>query len=201
MPTPDAGSPTTGDSTLSLPLGDAIVTVVRGAAGLAQSVVDSYSQGATPDQARGLLADLVDVGFTTAGSIAKVLTDGLRSVPSRSAEEPALLPRVHVGATLRLPLVVENTSDSASESIAFSADVLGEGGSPVDGVAVDFSPASLSVGPHDFEKLTVRIAVPLSAAPGPCRALIVGGDGWFVTEVPFLVLADDSTRDDQVPVD
>lgn len=198
--TPDGGRPSPGGPAQSLPLGDIVSLVVGSATGLAQSVVQSYSRSApSTEGARLLLADLVDVGMTTAGSVAKVVAAGLRgdsmpTAPSGAGSFPATpseaeaSPRVHAGATLRLPLVIENTAEEASPEVGFTGEVAGPDGQPVDGAGISFSPDTLVVAAHDFEKLTVRIRVPEDAEPGMYRGRIVGGDGWFATEVRYEVM-------------
>ena len=114
------------------------------------------------------------------------------------AEEPPPVPtapEVHAGSTLRVPLSVENPADSPLDlAMACTGAARLDGGGGATGVpelaaAVRFEPASLSVAPRDFEKLTVYIDVPAGVAAGPHRVAIADADGSFTATLDVRVLA------------
>ncbi len=101
-------------------------------------------------------------------------------------------PRVARGAVLRVPLLVENAGADPTPELDFDATgvqrVSAVNGGAGDGIGVDqvtFTPTTLTVGPRDFEKLTVRIHTAPGTATGTYRATVTGGGGWFSTVIEF----------------
>lgn len=155
--------------------------------------------------------DLVRFGSEAAGNVINLLAAGARTgvnlgtragravAPERGAAPAAApaasLPMVSTGSTLRVPLLVENTGQAPTRSLTFATTSLLRSGCPdaaectcLSSEVVSFSPETLVVAAHDFEKLTVRFAVPSDATPGDYTAAIVAGDGWFSTTIRFTVL-------------
>lgn len=155
--------------------------------------------------------DLVRFGSEAAGNVISLVAAGARTgvdlgaragravTPDRGtaprAATAAALPTVSTGSTLRVPLLVENTGQAPTRSLTFATTSLLRSGCPdaaactclaVD--AVTFTPETLVVAAHDFEKLTVRLAVPAETTPGDYTASIVAGDGWFSTTIRFSVV-------------
>lgn len=131
----------------------------------------------------------VNLGARASRAVTPERGAGPRPAPSRT------LPMVTRGSTLRVPLLVENTGQTPTRSLTFAitsllradcADAADCTCLPMD--AVSFRPETLVVAAHDFEKLTVRIAVPATATPGSYTASITAGDGWFSTTIGFSVV-------------
>ena len=105
---------------------------------------------------------------------------------------PPTRPTVKRGATLRMPLSIENPSATDAEELAFVPLELrfrgtGPGASlPQD--SMRFEPEVLKVAPRDFEKLTVFVDVPKNAALGRHEARIGLAGGDFETSIRFDVV-------------
>jgi hypothetical protein len=100
-----------------------------------------------------------------------------------AAAQESNLPTVHCGATLRIPLSVENPNPEAMSDMRFACLKV-SGGEVSAGQLLGpddfrFEPELLSVAPRDFEKLTVYIDVPETAAPGSYEATIGPSPGDF----------------------
>jgi hypothetical protein len=123
----------------------------------------------------------------------QITPNGADSTATSSASTnpaPISKPRIHQGASLRVPLSIENPGDHPMGPIVFQTrdlQFLGdpESGTPLIGESVSFAPAELTIQPHDFEKLTVFIDVPTGAAPGAYRALIGSVTNNFHTTIEF----------------
>jgi hypothetical protein len=63
-------------------------------------------------------------------------------------------------------LSVDNPGQEVMEAITPRLTQVLHEGAPHDGLAVSFTPETLTVQPRDFEKLVVSVAVPADAAPG-----------------------------------
>lgn len=156
--------------------------------------------------------DLVRFGSEAAGNVLGLVAAGARTgvnlgarasravTPERgSATRPApaaSLPMVTTGSTLRVPLLVENTGQTPTRSLTFATTSLlradcadAAGCTCLSTDVVSFTPETLVVAAHDFEKLTVRFAVPADAPTGAYTAAIAAGDGWFTTTIRFTVVA------------
>jgi hypothetical protein len=104
---------------------------------------------------------------------------------------------VTAGSTLRIPLLVENSTLSSTGEVGFvvrsiertdaqSTDASTQWALPA-GI-ISFDPVSMVIGPRDFEKLTVRVATAPEMPAGHYHAVIVGRDGWFTTHVSFEII-------------
>lgn len=113
----------------------------------------------------------------------------------KAAAKPQAAPVVPVverGATLRIPLSIENPGDEPMQGMAFGCTAI-EGhataaGLPLSKAALRFQPEILDVAPKDFEKLTVFINTAEDTAPGDYTATIGLGGGTFESHVPFKVV-------------
>jgi hypothetical protein len=173
-------------------------------------------KGASP-AATDPIGAMVHYGLATvrnvAGGVAGVLPSLIPSVrlrPTASSETTGAgqnaastvsqgagadtLPSVHQGATLRIPLSVENPSDQPLLGLMLRCEALEFAGqdraAALNPGALRFVPAALSIAPRDFEKLTVFIDVPATAAPGRYVARIDAGEGDFAIQLGFHILAD-----------
>lgn len=141
-----------------------------------------------------IVRNLLGLVFTVVGSASETASKtGTAGANNKPATATAAGPAVHQGGTLRIPLSVENPGAEPMENLAFrckdlKASKLGPG-APVDGKAFRFEPQTLSIGPLDFEKVTLFIDAGPQAAPGHYVAAIgIGGDAIELT-VAFQVLA------------
>jgi hypothetical protein len=195
-----------------------LLGLIEAALGVGESVARSVAQATTDKplaarENRPPLEEMVRLGVLSAGNVVSSVVGGAgmrarvprdktpataaTGTPGPTAEAGQSRPRVTAGSTLRIPLLVENSSTAATDDVLFAARSIDQldakqpsnaGTRPMT-EAVSFTPPSLLIGPRDFEKLTVRIATSLDTAPGAYRAVIVGGDGWFSTEIHFDVVA------------
>lgn len=196
------------------PLTDRLTEVVDAGLQLGASLARRLAEvtGSPEQQESGVpVDDLVRFGSEAAGNVLGLVAAGARTgvnlgarasravTPERGAGQPAApaanQPMVTRGSTLRVPLLVENTGQAPTRPLTFATTSLLRAGCPdaadctclpVD--IVSFSPETLIVGAHDFEKLTVRLAVPSGATPGGYTASITAGDGWFSTTISFAVV-------------
>ncbi len=103
--------------------------------------------------------------------------------PQATAAPDSSLPTVHCGATLRIPLSVENPGQEAMAEMRFACLEVSGGevsaGQLLGPEVFRFEPELLSVAPRDFEKLTVYVDVPETAAPGTYEAKIGPSPGDF----------------------
>lgn len=109
-------------------------------------------------------------------------TLGVRRAPTAGARGgggQAGRPRVKPGATLRVPLSIENTGDKPMAGLVPAVRAVKRDGA--DGLndlpiaAIRFKPGDLSVAPKDFEKLTVFVAVPAQAPGGHYEVILALG--------------------------
>jgi hypothetical protein len=131
-----------------------------------------------------------DVRQASAGSPIASAQPG-RTVEAQTAAAPAH-PTVHRGATLRIPLSIENPGPEPMVGLRFTCPSLSggdsEAGLPLSPTAIRFEPETLTVAPKDFDKLTVYVDVPADAASGRYVATIALSDGTFETSLQFEVV-------------
>jgi hypothetical protein len=101
-----------------------------------------------------------------------------------------VLPRVHQGATLRMPLSIENPGPEPMTDMVIKCLSLialsSEAGELLKGSAVRLQPESLSIEPRDFEKLVVYIDTTTQTATG-LYELVLGTES-FQTRLQFQVI-------------
>ena len=143
---------------------------------------------------------IVRYGVTAMGNVASAAwssTDGLRKAGSsvlRSAGSKAASatktpstrsaassgPRVQPGATLRVPLSVENPGDTPMRELSPRVRAIRRAGADATSVivpeSVRFTPGLFDVAPRDFEKLTVYVPVPQDAPEGTYEVILALGD-------------------------
>jgi hypothetical protein len=107
-------------------------------------------------------------------------------------------PRVHAGATLRVPLSVENTGERPMQGLQPRVQALRHAGgngadatSVIPVAAVRFAPERFDVAPRDFEKLTVFVAVPGDATAGAYELVLALGPEEPDLRIGFAVVAAD----------
>ncbi|MGA8029826.1 MAG: hypothetical protein WB992_22005 [Bryobacteraceae bacterium] len=145
----------------------------------------------------GPFADMIHYGVETASNVARLVIRGIpstvRSTSAASGAASALAhPTVHAGSTLRIPLSIENPSDAEMLQMAFRCESLTYQGDdsklPLTAEALLLQPATLSIAPHDFEKLTVFITTTEATATGIYLAKIALSGGGFESMLRFEVV-------------
>ena len=117
----------------------------------------------------------------------------MANLPSASPN-PTAFPTVHPGASLRIPLSIQNPTaepimEMAVTCLTVEAAVTGDGELlPVS--ALTLQPTTLTIAPQDFEKLTVWIETQPTTAPGVYRAVLGMGPENFETVLQFQVVTD-----------
>jgi hypothetical protein len=174
---------------------------------MAAASARATSRPLEPAESASPINRMVHYGFATAtnmfgavaggaGELTNVVTLGRSATAdataSSSPAQPASIPVAHCGSTLRIPLSIQNPSDSEMADMRFSClEVTGaqvDAGDPLTPEAFAFQPDVLTVQPTDFEKLTVFIEIPEVAAPGNYQAKIGSGEGGFEITLRFDVL-------------
>ena len=132
------------------------------------------------------LSAIVRYGVTAAGNVFGAVVSGVQGVkPSVGAvKTPSAArsagPRVARGATLRVPLSVENPSDRPMQDLSPRLRALRRGGIEANAAIapehIRFSPLAFEVAPHDFEKLTVTVSVPEDTPTGDYEVVFALGD-------------------------
>ena len=146
------------------------------------------------------ISAIVRYGVTAMGNLVSAVVSGTQGLkPSVGAIRPAgptaaapssagrsAGPRVAPGATLRVPLSVENPSDRPMRELRCgSADCLGVIGAE----RVRFGPECFEVAPHDFEKLTISVSVPPDTPAGDYEVVFALGDSEPDLKMGFAVTA------------
>jgi hypothetical protein len=102
-------------------------------------------------------------------------------------------PRTTPGATLRVPLSVENPSDRPMRDLRPRLRSLRRGTvDALDIISADcvrFAPEAFEVAPHDFEKLTVSVSVPAETPAGDYEVVFALGDEEPPLRMLFAVVA------------
>lgn len=170
------GEPRQSDNALNALVHYSIASVVN--------VVDAIVQGV--QDAR------VDAATGAGAASRRYPGDGTGGEQQSAASQ---LPAVHAGASLRLPLSIQNPGTEAMETLIFrclelrSAD---NGAAAVIGPEqLRFEPQTLTIAPLDFEKLTVFIDVPTEAPAGYYEAIIGTTSGAMRSTIGFNVLPAD----------
>jgi hypothetical protein len=136
----------------------------------------------------GAVAAIVRHGVTAAVNLVSQITDanqGMRAAAAAAAATqtqgtatPGSAGHVRPGATLRVPLSIENPgrepmTDLTPAVLSWSCD-----GNDTEAVAtVRFIPETLNIAPRDFEKLTVCVEVPDDACAGRYQLEIALAEG------------------------
>ena len=195
-PAPDLAGSLAGVVDAALGVGVSLARVMAEATALGQSVAPMPT--GTP-----AIQAIVRYGVTALGNVAqavisgaqtvrKAAPGGLASTPSAAAARAAG-PRVLAGATLRVPLSVENPSDRVMPGLRpLVRRVRRAGGADASDMlpasAVAFTPQSFDVAPHDFEKLVVQVAVPAELPEGGYELTLALGEDEPDLPINFAVL-------------
>lgn len=157
----------------------------------------------TPGQ--GPISEILQYGVAATANVLRIVPatigEAARGVASPvrprggAAKAPAPapgIPTVRDGASLRVPLSIENPTDRPMEDMRFAVarmDYQGAGaGLALPPSAIRIEPELLTVGPRDFEKLTVYVDVESGTATGRYVATIGLPNGAFEATLPFDVV-------------
>lgn len=150
------------------------------------------------------LAAIIHYGMAATGNMVSLVSEGMggafrprpaASGASTSSSSPASAPRVRPGATLRVPLSVENPSDRPMEGLTPHLRAIRQDGVEVPlsfvANAIRFLPATFSVAPRDFEKLTILIDLPENTPAGRYELVMALGPQEPDLPLLFDVVAND----------
>ncbi|NUO10044.1 MAG: hypothetical protein HUU08_15460 [Candidatus Brocadia sp.] len=155
-----------------------------------------------PKEEAGPLNAMVFYGVTAASNLANQLFSSFKATAERApraaqnmapvSSSSATLPTVRQGATLRIPLSIENPSSAPMVDMKFiclsiRAEKQGDSHS-LSNKAIRFEPKKLEVAPKDFEKLTVFIDIEVDTVPDVYEVTIGLVDGNFQMPLQFSVL-------------
>jgi hypothetical protein len=141
--------------------------------------VEAPPQGAAP------ISVMIHYSLAVVTNVVSLVTDTMKG---RTADAAGLAsrasgaaagPRVRPGASMRVPLSIENPSDRPMSGLAPLVRAVRRNGKdasadiPVS--AVRFAPTAINVAPKDFEKLTVFVAVPETAPAGSYEVTLALG--------------------------
>jgi hypothetical protein len=162
---------------------------------MAEATSTGRSVPAMPEGTPAILA-IVRYGVSAMGNVAQAVIEGTQSLGKRKAGGPGAAaaskassagaksatksvgPRVQAGSSLRVPLSVENPAEKAMLGLRPQLRGIFHLGQDASKrlPAPTFEPAELNVAPHDFEKLVVRLDVPVDAPPGVYELILALGD-------------------------
>lgn len=169
---------------------------------LTRAVATVTARGAPvpePSPDRGQIPDMIHYGLATASSLIRIVLPGaapapsVRPAPTNTPARPVPnSARVHRGSVLRIPLAIENPGPAPMLDLRFVCVELNasrlEDGKPLSIDAVRFEPASLTVQPNDFEKLTVYVMTSADTAQTTYSMVIGVADSDFQLTVQFEVV-------------
>jgi hypothetical protein len=183
--------------------------VVDATLDLATAVAKTFAETAAggkpvapPEGGAGPVAAILHYGIVGAASaIELVLSTVGRSADTAappppggaSAARPVEQPSVRRGSVLRVPLSIENPGTERMEGLTFTCLAMtgrpSGPGRPLERRHARVEPERLTVGPRDFEKLTVFVDTPPDTAPGDYEATIGLAGGGAEMRVRFAVVA------------
>lgn len=203
QPSPDIATGVANVIDAALGVGVALARVAAEATALGRAV-----EPVPPDTPA--LSAIVRYGVTAAGNLASALVSGAQGLkpgvstaarPASGSQASAKAtaaaraggPRVARGATLRVPLSVENPGERPMPGLVprwrATRTGVADASALIGPERVRFSPESFEVAPHDFEKLTVTVAVPAEAEPGNYEVVFALGDSEPDLKMAFAVTA------------
>lgn len=210
---PDEERPADPDASIADGIRDVISTTLDIGASVAKMVAEATSGGravAPPrnrDPINGIVhysvASVVNVVTTVATSANQARNaavpkpaqapGNMPASPAAETDQRPNLPTVHRGATLRIPLSIENPGAEPMDEMAFACLemrlVKRESEDGTYSVAwLRFEPQALSIAPNDFEKLTVFIDTPDDAALGHYQTSIGVSANAPVAVIDFYVI-------------
>lgn len=186
---------------LTLGAGASVAKIMARATAGNRSVAEPRQESSEFDQ-------LVHYGLATVVNVIGTIANGVNEFrnpeqqpvhqqPAGSAAPvenapPVEIPTVPAGATLRLPMSVENPGTEPMVDMYFTClDIQTSSGgdaSPLTPANIHIDPVPLTVDPKNFEKLTTSIAVPVATPPGRYHLTIGLSNGEFETTLLFEVL-------------
>lgn len=153
--------------------GALIDSAMKLSASVAQVVAEAATgkpQNAQPGDTH--LQTIVRHGTAAASGIVSTVTSAARATRATENGEDApfsteTLPTIVAGASLRVPLSVDNpTADAMSNLNPVLTELVHSDYEDGQGWNVSFEPEVFTVAPQDFEKLVVHVAVPEHAKEG-----------------------------------
>ncbi len=193
----------------SLPGTNAVNGLLRIGAGIARVAAEASSGKAQPErEGEAPLQAILRYGSTAAGSLIAMTVHAAREAglgssnsangsapptqspasagtaqPSAPAAPRPALPVLKPGGKLRLPMSIDNPSDSDMRAVTpklisitrLDGDQSGKAKAPA-GIKCTFTPAKLDIAAHDFEKLVVTVSATKKARSGDMRLLFSLGD-------------------------
>jgi hypothetical protein len=130
-----------------------------------------------------LLVDLVNVAVQSLDKLSQqLITVGgaeASSSPKSKANTAGAMPKVHpnkpvkAGTTVEIPMTLQNESDSPTEMFEFfSTDLVSGNGNRIAAGNITFSPATLTIAPHETAKVLITVKLPKNCKPGDYSGLI-----------------------------
>jgi hypothetical protein len=195
-------------------LGQSLAGVVDAVLGVGASLARVVAEATAPDgvveplpPSTPAFQAIVRYGVTAMGHVATALISGgerLRTGAAAGAGSPpspatpatarAGGPRVQAGATLRVPLSVENPGDRPMTGLSPRVRAFRvSGGADASGLlaaeTIRFAPGVFDVAPRDFEKLTVFLPVPEDMPAGAYELVLALGPQEPDLTIAFAVVA------------
>lgn len=170
---------------------------------VARSIAEGLSGRPQPPLAgESKVAGIVRYGTHALGSLVAMTVTAAReagiapgrnasAAPSASAAAPAApgIPHVAAGTSLRVPLSIDNPGTQPMTDL--TPRLIGarhDGAESAAPFTLQFAPASLSIAPHDFEKLVATIDLPADMPEGHWSALFaLGANAPDPNEIAFFV--------------
>lgn len=198
---------TTGVDDIATDVSDVIVAVLGIGAAIAKTFAEATSGSKKvpqPEDGRGPINVMIHYGMVGITNVVGVVAgtvgnkeDQENNVKQKNKEQTtSFVPVVEKGATLRIPLSIENPGGEPMQDMAFSCTLMESKptapGRPLTKAALRFQPEVLNIAPKDFEKLTVFIDTTEDTAPGNYTATIGIGIDTFKSKVHFEVIENSS---------
>lgn len=150
------------------------------------------------------ISAIVRYGVAAASNLASALMSGAQELkPTIGTMKPTAAsggtagrrgagPRVAPGATLRVPMSVENPSDQPMRDLQPRLRAVRRGSADASAVigadCIRFGPERFDVAPHDFEKLTVTVSVPPDVPAGDYEVVYALNDSDPDLKLAFAVM-------------
>lgn len=183
-------------------IADSLADLAQAGLGLGAVLARAAAEAATgeaqtddPEEPR--IRAIVRHGATATGGFLRLATQAARSAASpqqdrdaQAAKASANRPRVRPGGSIRIQMSVENPSDTPMKDLRPCILTLEaaepqpeDSGTP----AVSLQPDTLTVAPHDFEKLSVLIEAPDTLGDSDWTAMLLIDEGLAPTPIAFQV--------------
>lgn len=123
----------------------------------------------TTNSLGGLAQRVVKIGgLDASGEKAGRMGGAAGGIPSLAVTQA-----VRPGEAAQVPIMLENESDSATESFQFiSSDLINAAGDRIAAREISFAPAALAIGPHNSATVTVTVNVPVGTKVGVYSGLL-----------------------------